>query len=536
MDKIQSQLPNFTLDNDDEEEDNSLSSIEEVDQAFCVIEHLSIEMLNSYRIRTATRIPGGIDSASSVGGVQPSQMSTCSTRAGGSFGESIVIDDDKNDSNMESTASMYSTSELPNFPTPPPNPWCKSDTLPHLAPTTNLLLSLAKQPAIQWTPDFKKSFEKWAPTAQLTNPQSWSINEKKNLIWYSYHFSQRNEPKHTPEEFFKKGGERWIDHIFAFWWKYFTSPEAPPLDRDTEIKTLQLPPPWIFQKEEYDILEYFSHSQTWKNKQIPGRSMMPSLLITAFCSLGLYEAKCPYIPFYRLVIDGGLPKITEIVNAIRQKLEENEENTNRPIPIISWRAQMETWERTPTEDLWIHESMEEQKLFEPNFDKWWMRHDSTPNPNLPSAVSQRHTLFLIFLQLRKAGIDIGTSTQSFFLTYKEHSFRQIQEHTSTLLPLSLESPEHIYLVQVPMFDSTNPDYGRVQTLINKCSWLSHLKPQYSFFELLPDFLFLAYTDEPSKRLLHITTFLEEGSTTQLARIQHDTRIKQALHSCEQGLL
>jgi hypothetical protein len=70
MDKIQGQLPNFTLEDREEEEDeNSLSSIEDVDQAFCVIEHLSIEMLNSYRIRTATRIPGGVDSASSIGGI-----------------------------------------------------------------------------------------------------------------------------------------------------------------------------------------------------------------------------------------------------------------------------------------------------------------------------------------------------------------------------------------------------------------------------------------------------------------------------------
>jgi hypothetical protein len=119
---------------------------------------------------------------------------------------------------MDSTTSLYSTSELPNFPNTPLVPWCRSNTFPHLAPTTNLLLSLAKQTTTKWTIDFKKAFDKWAPTAQLTNPQSWSLNKKKNLIWYSYNFSQRNDLKHTPEEFFNKGGERWIDHILTYWW------------------------------------------------------------------------------------------------------------------------------------------------------------------------------------------------------------------------------------------------------------------------------------------------------------------------------
>ena len=64
--------------------------------------------------------------------------------------------------------------------------------------------------------------------------------------------------------------------------------------------------------------------------------------------------------------------------------------------------------------------------------------------------------------------------------------------------------------------------------------VSSTKTAIFLLRTTPDFLFLAYTDEPSKRMLNITTFLEEGSTTQLARIQHDARIKQALHSCEQG--
>jgi hypothetical protein len=159
-----------------------------------------------------------------------------------------------------------------------------------------------------------------------------------------------------------------------------------------------------------------------------------------------------------------------------------------------------------------------------------MRH----NLDLPSAVSQRHTLFLIFLQLSKAGIDTGTSTHSFFLTYKEHSFCQIQEHASTQIHLPLELSDKLYFVQVPVFGSTNPDYKQIQKMLNNCSWITQLKEQYSSFNLLPDFLTLAYTDKPTKRMFNITTFLEEGSITQLACIQHNIHIKQALHSCEQG--
>jgi hypothetical protein len=179
--------------------------------------------------------------------------------------------------------------------------------------------------------------------------------------------------------------------------------------------------------------------------------------------------------------------------------------------------------------------MDEQKVFETNFDKWWRRHDSTMNPDLPSAVIQRHTLFLIFLQLSKAGIDTGTSTRSFFLTYKEHSFREIQEHASKQIPLPPEiCPDHLYFVQVPAFDSSSPDYARIQTALNNCGWIAEMKEEYPYFHLLPDFLSLAYDDESTKKMFNITTFLEEGSITQLARLQHDIRIKQASYSCEQG--
>ena len=141
----------------------------------------------------------------------------------------------------------------------------------------------------------------------------------------------------------QKGGPRWVDHIFRFWWRYFTSPEAPRLD-----KTLPLPPQWIFEEEEYDILEYFSHSGIWKDTYIPYKDMMPSLLITAYCTVGPCDAKCPYIPYYRIVIDGGPQQIVHLTNTIRQKFEENEDTTNTPITLISWRAQLETWEKTST--------------------------------------------------------------------------------------------------------------------------------------------------------------------------------------------
>ena len=353
MDRIQGQLPNFNLEDNPDDDDNSLSSIEDVDKSFCVIEHLSIEMLNSYRIRTATRTPGGPDSASSVGGIRPSPMSTCSTRAGGSFGQSIVVDDDTDmESRDASITSLYSTSELPGYPPELQLSWCAQDTLPELLPTIDLLFNLAKSSSSKWTKTFQDAYDKWAPGANLSKPQSWTLNEKRNLIWYSFQFYQRNNQEHTAEEFFQKGGPRWVDHIFRFWWRYFTNPEAPQLD-----KTLPLPPQWIFEEEEYDILEYFSHSGIWKDTYIPYKDMMPSLLITAYCTVGPCDAKCPYIPYYKIVIDGGPHQIVHLANTIRQKFEENEDTTNTPITLISWKAQLETWEKTSTEDLWINESM-----------------------------------------------------------------------------------------------------------------------------------------------------------------------------------
>ena len=179
--------------------------------------------------------------------------------------------------------------------------------------------------------------------------------------------------------------------------------------------------------------------------------------------------------------------------------------------------------------------MGEQKDFETNFAKWWNKHDSSTAPDLPSAVVQRHTLFLIFLQLSKAGIDIGKSTKTFFLTYSDHTFRQIQEHFSRHTPLPAESrPDHLYYVQVPMTDTTTPDYPLIKTALNNCGWLRKLEPSYEYTSLLPDFLSLAYEDDPTTKISNIKTFLEEGSISALAIMQHRTRINQALLSSKQG--
>jgi hypothetical protein len=52
MDKIQSQLPPSVLKipKQEESDDDSLSSIKELDKNFCVIQHLTYEMLNSFRV------------------------------------------------------------------------------------------------------------------------------------------------------------------------------------------------------------------------------------------------------------------------------------------------------------------------------------------------------------------------------------------------------------------------------------------------------------------------------------------------------
>jgi hypothetical protein len=179
--------------------------------------------------------------------------------------------------------------------------------------------------------------------------------------------------------------------------------------------------------------------------------------------------------------------------------------------------------------------MEEQKEFEINFSKWWNKHDSSTILDLPSAVVQRHTLFLIFLQLSKAGIDIGKSPRTFFLTYSDHTFRQIQEHFSRHTPLPPElRPDHLYYVQVPMTDTSTPDYPLIKTAINNCGWLRKLVPPYEYHGLLPDLLSLAYEDDPTTKISNITTFLEEGSTSALASMQHRIRIHQALLSSKQG--
>jgi hypothetical protein len=263
--------------------------------------------------------------------------------------------------------------------------------------------------------------------------------------------------------------------------------------------------------------------------------MMPSLLITAYCTLGPCDAKCPYIPYYRIVIDGGLHHIVHLANTIRQKLEENEDTTNTPVILISWKAQLETWEKTATDDLWSNEAMEEHQEFEINFSKWWNKHDSSALLDLPSAVVQRHTLFLIFLQMSKAGIDIGKSPRTFFLTYSDHTFRQIQEHFSKHTPLSPElRPDDLYYVQVPMIDTSSPDYALIKKAVNSCEWLRKLEPPYEYHGLLPDFLSLAYEDDPTTKISNITTFLEEGSTCALASMQHRIRLHQALLSSKQG--
>jgi hypothetical protein len=244
MDRIQGLLPTFNHKHEsDNDAEDSLSSMEENDPSFCVIEHLSVEMLNSYRICTATRIPGGQDSASSIGGLRPTNLSTCTTRAGGSYGESLIIDDQTDNSNEpESIKSYYSTSDLPGYPPIILFPWCNNSSLPQLIPSTSLLLQLAKKATNSWPSSFQQAYEAWSPKAHMAIPQSWTLKEKNNLLWYAYNFTQRNESPTTAQEFFNQGGKRWVDQVFTFWWKYYNSPEAPPLDQGS-TQTMHLPPP-----------------------------------------------------------------------------------------------------------------------------------------------------------------------------------------------------------------------------------------------------------------------------------------------------
>jgi hypothetical protein len=85
-----------------------------------------------------------------------------------------------------------------------------------------------------------------------------------------------------------------------------------------------------------------------------------------------------------------------------------------------------------------------------------------------------------------------------------------------------------------MIDTSSPDYALIKKAVNSCEWLRKLEPPYEYHGLLPDFLSLAYEDDPTTKISNITTFLEEGSTSALANMQHRTRLHQALLSSKQG--
>jgi hypothetical protein len=384
-----------------------------------------------------------------------------------------------------------------------------------------------------WTEEFQQCHQEWAQGAYLSPASPLNIVQKQRLLWFSYNFYKRNSHYITPEKFFYKGGTTWEDQIFKFWWDYICSPESINTAVISQDKVLHLLPPWIFNADEYDILEYLDYSDTWKNKTIPSKAMIPALLISSYIFLGPFRSNCSFVDFYTLTIDGGLSKLTHLANAMHEKLGEAEASWQRPITLVSWKDTLKRMETTPTEDLNLNQN--DMMEFDIHFHKWWHKHDSSKTPQLPDATIQRHNLFHIFLQLSKAGFSHIQDPKTFFLHFSENSFRQIQSAISAYLPISTDQiPTTSYFLQVPMCDPDDEMFKLILQAVNGCQWLQDIKDIYPSHDLIPEFLHMALLDDPHNAQSQLHLLLNEGSMSTLAILQHKIRTKKALHSCEQG--
>ena len=154
--------------------------------------------------------------------------------------------------------------------------------------------------------------------------------------------------------------------------------------------------------------------------------------------------------------------------------------------LVSHKGTFQSYIDTPTEDLNQHPESEQ---FEPHFENWWQLHDTTGDAGYPDPEIQRHTLFMICLQMQKKGFNICQTREAFMDLHKENDFWTIIYHWSTKLD-DQDYPEVPFpRVVVPVYQPEGELYKRLTQLATGCSPLQQA-PGIMDKHLIPECLYV----------------------------------------------
>ena len=305
-------------------------------------------------------------------------------------------------------------------------------------------------------------------------------------------------------------------------------PEPPPLPPSQEkYKTLALLPPFIWPEMDYEVQEYAEISPAWKNAVMPNKRMINSLLRTHYTTQGPMGSKCPWIAYYTTVLDGGLPALQRIANDIRDWLEENQDETiqeqsespREPMLLASWKNTLEEWETT-TEEL-LYQVYHESPDFDAHFQKWWGIHGINPSPYTPDQAVQEDNLYRMYMVMGEQELQTAQTPTAFFNNISELDFLLVQTWFSQEIPLPSEHTPTSPHIMVPKLNNSDPIFVAIEKAVRTCLWLHEDEPSFPRTDLMAEFLRKAYAEDQETAVQQVTTLLNEGSPTDLIKVQHD---------------
>jgi hypothetical protein len=529
MDRIQRNLPQPPKESNPMEEDsddNSSISSGDTDESerFCMVEHIDVVMIDSYRVRSAAKLRG-TDSASSIGGIRAAPMSAYGSVTGDiSFGQSEIA----SDQGLPDDATHDSVSHIPGFPTTTSmdETWLPVDQLPHLHSTSSWLTQL-QEPPDTYQDSFDEIFDMWHSRVVDTLWTDMPTESKKAATWNILEYMAVPGGPSKMSQLLDNTPPTFATLFHAYFQTRTSTERFEPISDNSEPPkpVLYLLPPEF---PHAAVEEFAQETELWERLSEPERAMLGSFLYEAWASLLIAKRGTTFAAFAMIVTETGWETIRFLALCIheeRQHMLAHRAVTQKPEPketyhLVSHKDIFRAYIDTPTEDLNQHPDIVK---FEGPFSQWWQRHDTTNESGHPDAEVQKHTLFSIYQQLRRKGFEVCQSMETFMGLHSDTAFWHILHHWSTRVDDRDYARVPFPRVVVPMCPPDQELYQSIQQLVSGCTPLQQTAGILSK-DLLPECLYVhvnGEADQLDRTKVLLEEMTEETAVDFIRKIQNN---------------